>query len=341
MSALRKAGTVLSNLANLTLSTSVVLQKEPMVAVVLLNWNNAHFTAPCIRSLQTSDYSNMHVMVVDNGSEDGSPEALRNDFPDATLIRNGQNLGFAAGNNVGIRAALEMGAEYVLILNNDTEVDSKLIGELVAACEGDRSIGISTAKMYFMNPSNVIWFAGSKVNLWTGSCKHVGYGETDHGQFDALTEPGFATGCCFLVRAELVKKLGGFEEGFFIYSPRTQTFPCAVGKPDTGSSLNPNAKLWHKESGTMAKNTRDGHRAKTTAQQHYLMARNGIYMIRRNASPAQKLVCYPICALRMSKRFIQRLLERDWESARATVRALVHGFGKGCPPLKEIGGPDI
>src|SRR5882762_2304395 len=103
MSVLRKAGTLLSNLGNPTLATPVLLQKEPMVAVVLLNWNNARFTAPCIRSLRISEYSNMHVVVVDNGSEDGSPEALRNDFPDATLIRNVQNLGFAAGNNVGIR----------------------------------------------------------------------------------------------------------------------------------------------------------------------------------------------------------------------------------------------
>src|SRR6266404_5656551 len=135
--------------------------QEPKVVVILLNWNNAHFTAPCIRSLQKSDYHNMQILVVDNGSKDGSPELLQSNFPGATLIRNSQNLGYAAGNNVGILAAMETGAKYVLILNNDTEVDPGLVRELVSVCEKDASIGMSTAKMYFMNPSNVIWFAGS------------------------------------------------------------------------------------------------------------------------------------------------------------------------------------
>jgi GT2 family glycosyltransferase len=311
-------------------------QEEPKVAVILLNWNNAHFTGPCIRSLQKSDYTNMQILVVDNGSKDGSPELLQSDFPDATLIRNSQNLGFAAGNNVGILAAMAAGAKYVLILNNDTEVDPGLIRELVSACEADDSIGISTAKMYFMEPPNIIWYAGSTVNLWTGTFRHVGYGEVDNGQFDSVTEPGFATGCCFLIRADLLKKLGGFEERFFIYAEDLD-LSVRCRKAGYRIVLNPRAKLWHKESGTMAKDTRDGHRAKTTARQHYLMARNGIYVVRRNASLAQKVISYPICALRVGKRFMQRLLERDWESARSTARALVDGFGKECRPPRGIG----
>jgi GT2 family glycosyltransferase len=329
MSVLRKAGTLLSNSGNLTLATSVLLQKEPMVAVILLNWNNAHFTAPCIRSLEKSDYSNAQILVVDNGSADGSPDALRKDFPRITLIRNDKNLGFAAGNNVGIRAALGMGAQYVLILNNDTEVDPELIRELVSMCEADDSIGISSPKMYFMNPPNLIWFAGSRVNLWTGSCKHVGYCETDHGQFDAITEPGFATGCCFLVRADLLKKLGGFEESFFIYSEDAD-FSLRCRKAGHRIVFNPRAKLWHKESGTMAKNARNEHRAKPTPLQHYLIARNGIFVVRRHASLIQKVVSYPICTLRVVKRLLERLLERDWDSARSLARALWEGFRTEC-----------
>jgi GT2 family glycosyltransferase len=303
--------------------------QEPKVVVILLNWNNAHFTAPCIRSLQKSDYPNMQILVVDNGSKDGSPELLQNDFPEATLIRNSENLGFAAGNNVGIHAALETGAKYVLILNNDTEVDPGLVRELVSVCEKDDSIGISTAKMYFMNPSNVIWFAGSTVNLWTGTFRHIGCGEVDHGQFDAVTEPGFATGCCFLIRTDLLKKLGGFEESFFIYAEDLD-LSVRCRKAGYRIVLNPRAKLWHKESGTMAKNTRDGHRAKTTPLQHYLIARNGIFVVRRNASLIQKAVSYPICILRVTKRLLQRLLERDWNSARSLARALWEGFLAEC-----------
>ncbi len=248
------------------------ITQEPKVVVILLNWNNGHFTAPCIRSLEKSKYSDMHILVVDNGSEDGSPEALRKDFPEATLIRNSQNL---------------------------------------------------------MNPPNLIWFAGSRVNLWTGSCKHVGYGETDHGQFDAMTEPGFATGCCFLVRADLLKKLGGFEESFFIYSEDAD-FSLRCRKAGYRIVFNPRAKLWHKESGTMAKNTRNGHRAKPTPLQHYLIARNGIFVVRRHASLVQKVIAYPICTLRVTKRLLQRLLERDWDSTRSLARALWEGFRTEC-----------
>jgi GT2 family glycosyltransferase len=316
-------------------SIAIVQEEEPKVVVILLNWNNAHFTAPCIQSLEKSNYSNMHVLVVDNGSEDGSPEALRNDFPDVTLIRNGQNLGFAAGNNVGVRAALEMGAEYVLILNNDTELDPGLIRELVSVCEADSSIGISTPKMYFMNPPNLIWFAGSTVNLWTGSSNHIGYGEIDHGQFETVTEPGFATGCCFLIRADLLRRLGGFEESFFIYLEDVD-FSVRCRKVGYRIVFSPRAKLWHKESGTMAKNAHGGPTRRQTPLQHYLKARNGIFVVRRHASVTQKIISYPICALRVSKRLLERLLERDWDSARGTVRGGLEGFGAKCPPPPDV-----
>ena len=309
-------------------SAAVAQQVQPKVVVILLNWNNAHFTAPCIRSLEKSDYSNMHILVVDNGSQDGSPEALQNDFPNLALIRNGQNLGFAAGNNVGIRAALEMGAEYVLILNNDTEVDSGLIRELVSMCEADHSIGISTPKMYFMNPPNVIWFAGSTVNLWTGTSNHIGCGEIDRGQFDAIAEPGFATGCCFLVRADVLKRLGGFEERFFIYSEDAD-FSLRCRKAGYRIVFNPRGKLWHKESGTMAKNG-GGPGARQSPLQHYLKARNGIFVVRRHASLLQKFISYPICTLRMGRRLLYRLLERDWDSARSTAKGLLEGFRAEC-----------
>jgi hypothetical protein len=313
----------------------ITQDQEPKVVVILLNWNNAHFTAPCIRSLQKSDYPNMQILVVDNGSKDGSPELLQSDFPEATLIRNPQNLGFAAGNNVGIHAALETGAKYVLILNNDTEVDPGLVRELVSVCEKDDSIGISTAKMYFMNPSNVIWFAGSTVNLWTGTFRHIGYGEVDHGQFDSVTEPGFATGCCFLTRADLLEKLGGFEESFFIYAEDLD-LSVRCRKAGYRIVLNPRAKLWHKESGTMAKNTRNGHRARATPLQHYLTARNGIFVVRRHASLVQKVIAYPICTLRVTKRLLQRLFEGDWDSARSTGRALLEGFRAQCSPANDV-----
>jgi GT2 family glycosyltransferase len=136
----------------------------PHVVIVLLNWNNSHYTLPCLQSLAQIDYANAHIVVVDNGSTDGSPAVIRQQFPDVAILEQPRNLGFAAGNNVGLRWALERKADYVLLLNNDTDLAPDFLNLLVAAAERDPTIGIVAPTIYYYEQPQAIWSAGGHVD---------------------------------------------------------------------------------------------------------------------------------------------------------------------------------
>src|SRR6266567_5008896 len=131
--------------------------RTPRVAIVILNWKRPEQTAACLTSLGHTTYPAWTATVVDNGSGDDSVAILREQFPEVTLIENGANLGFAAGNNPGIARAVQSGADYVLLLNDDTEVAPDLLRILVGVVESDCTIGIVGPTILYSEPSNVIW----------------------------------------------------------------------------------------------------------------------------------------------------------------------------------------
>lgn len=121
----------------------------PKAIVVTLNWNRKEDTIECLKSLLELDYANYEIVVVDNGSMDGSAQAIRQSFPNITVIENKENLGYSLGMNTGIKYALEQGVKYVLIMNNDTVIDKGALTELVKVAESDPTIGFVTGKAYF------------------------------------------------------------------------------------------------------------------------------------------------------------------------------------------------
>src|SRR5262245_37473647 len=151
---------------------------RPHVAIILLNWNQPEYTLACLRSLGQLEYPNVTVTVVDNGSTDGSPALIRARYPDVTLIENGRNLGFAAGNNVGIDLAMRDGADYVMLLNNDTEVAPDMVDDLIAVAESDSSIGIVGPKILYYDLPDTIWSAGGTIDAY-GMPGHVGADQPD------------------------------------------------------------------------------------------------------------------------------------------------------------------
>src|SRR5713226_9060166 len=186
--------------------------------VVILNWNSHEMTAECIRSLLAMDGVDFEILVVDNGSTDGSVDILAQEFPQSTVLPQERNLGFAAGCNVGMRHALANDAEYVLLLNNDTVVAPDFIREMLAAIESDPSIGAVCPKIYFADEPEMIWYAGADFSLWTGTAKHRGWKEVDRGQFDQHEEITQATGCAMLVRCSAVRAVGLLDEQFWAYA---------------------------------------------------------------------------------------------------------------------------
>ncbi len=218
---------------------------DPLVFIILVNWNGKKVTLECLDSLAKVSYKNFKVVVVDNASSDGSVQAIRDQHPESIVLEQTSNLRFAGGNNAGIRHALEYGAELVCLLNNDTTVDGEFLSHLVSRIQSDSKIGMAAPKIYYHDEPNRIWFAGGSISMWTGTMKHIGIREDDHGQHDVSKETDYATGCCILTSREVVEKVGGLDESFFMYTEDAD-WSMRVRRAGYSVVYEPRAKVWHK-----------------------------------------------------------------------------------------------
>ncbi|MFA6973942.1 MAG: glycosyltransferase family 2 protein [Parcubacteria group bacterium] len=184
---------------------------NPKIFIIILNYNGRDFIKKCLTSVFKVDYPNFEVVVVDNDSSDGSLEEAKNSFSKAHFIKNEANLGFSTGNNVGIRFALERMAKYVLLLNNDTEVEADFLTKLVEVAEREEKIGIASP-VILNGADKQVWFAGGKIDWLTMGTKH----KTKVAQ-DDFYETGFITGCAMLVKANVFKAIGLLDEDYFLY----------------------------------------------------------------------------------------------------------------------------
>lgn len=191
--------------------------KYPLVYIIILNWNGLHDTIACLDSAIKLSYPNFRLVVVDNGSTDGSTDSISKNYPNVIVIKNRENLGYAKGNNVGIRYALQNNADYVWLLNNDTLTERNALRNMVGEAERDPRIGILGSKIYYLNSARKIWFAGAMINWSRGISNHIGINETDVGQYDFVKEIDRVAGCSMLVKREVCNQVGLFDENFFLY----------------------------------------------------------------------------------------------------------------------------
>src|SRR2546425_7090973 len=143
------------------------------VAIIVLNWNGWRDTVQCLTSLKKLSYPNVRIVVVDNRSTDDSVSQIRQAFPDEAIIEVEKNLGFAGGCNVGIRHALEAGAEYVWLLNNDTTVDARALGAMVEMADADAKLGAVGSAIYSTAEAiRLLAWGGGYINFWLGRSRH-------------------------------------------------------------------------------------------------------------------------------------------------------------------------
>lgn len=284
---------------------------QPHVAIVVLSWNGRDDTLECLASLERMRWERLTTILVDNGSSDGTTEAVRERFPDAVVIRSEENLGFAEGNNVGIRAALEGGADYVLILNNDTIADEGLVEALVAEAERRPDAGALCPLIRYVNPPDRIWYAGARFDpraIHNG--RHTGYGERDTGQYHAVREIGRATGAAMLVPRRVIEEVGYFDSALFI---QVEDVEWSLRMRAAGYRILfvPGGVLWHHVAVASG-----GERAPATA---YYEMRNTLVVSARHA---------PLRGLRGTSRelgilavhlFHARLAPRPIQNARAVI----------------------
>jgi hypothetical protein len=245
--------------------------KLPQVTIIVLNWNGLNDTLDCLESLDQLDYQNYKVVVVDNGSVDGSVLVIRERFPGVTIIENGENLGYAGGNNIGLRYAMVQGADYAILLNNDTVVDPAFLRILVDAVQAEPAVGIAGPTIYYHPRPEVIWSAGGAIDWQRGSTRMVGLDERDEGQFGA--EPrlvDFVTGCAMLVRRAVMEQVGLLDERFFTYYEETEWCVRAAGAGYKILHV-PEARMWHKISPSAQADS---------SFVHYYMTRNRLLFLK-------------------------------------------------------------
>jgi len=189
----------------------------PSVIAVVLNWNGYDDTVQCVSSLQQAHYSNLQIILVDNGSTDGSTTRLEQAFPALTLIKLSENTGYAAGNNAGIKAALARGADYVLVINNDTTVEKKFLQPMVDAAERDITAGVVTCTVNYQAEPDRIYAAGGQFKRWLCTGVNANQREIFAEQSAREREVSFISGCVMLVRRSVFEKCGLLDERFFLY----------------------------------------------------------------------------------------------------------------------------
>lgn len=224
------------------------------VAVIVLNYNGKENTAECISSLEKSaaDFE-LEIILVDNNSSDGSIEFFRK-YKNITLIINENNLGYAGGNNVGIKHALNINSDFICILNNDIKVQKDMLANLLNSANN----AIISPKIYFYpgqefhqskykksERGKVFWYAGGFIDWDNIIGKHRGVDEVDKGQYDKEEEVGFATGACMFTSADVFKKVGMFDERYFLYLEDLD-FCIKAKKFGIKTIYQPKAIMWHK-----------------------------------------------------------------------------------------------
>lgn len=235
------------------------------VFISLLNYNGSENTIDCLESLKDiiADNFKLTIAVVDNASSDDSVRnikdyILKNKLSGIKIIQNKENLGFSGGHNVVIKYALKNGADYVLILNNDTYVDQDFLAELVGEGESDKKAGILVPKIYFAlglefhkdrysekERGKVFWYAGGEIDWNNVIGHHRGVDEVDKGQFDKTEETKLATGCCMLIKKEVFEKIGNFDEKYFLYYEDADLCMRAKNKGFEIFYV-PKSIIWHK-----------------------------------------------------------------------------------------------
>jgi hypothetical protein len=221
------------------------LNVSPPVTCVILNWNGWRDTIECLEALKQCTYTNLTIVVVDNGSTNDSVARIKTSRPDIRLLESGKNLGFAAGNNIGIRRAIAHGAGYVWLLNNDTRPAPDALAALIAKAMTDDRIGAVGSVCYVADsPSKVEAWGGARVNLW------VGYGRNSikprqDDWFHSLN------GTSILVSTAAFKDAGLLDEGFFLYWEDTE-FCLRLHKRGWRIAAAPTSRIAHKVHGSTA-----------------------------------------------------------------------------------------
>lgn len=249
---------------------------DASVAIILVNWNGFVFTAACLDSLLKVDYPDFRVILVDNASQNQEGERLKIAFPEIDLIENSENLGFAGGNNTGIRKALEHGFSYVMLLNNDTIVEPDFLGQMMRKLSQNSRLGVVQPLICFLHDRSQIWSAGGKWDSFLGRAVTLGDRETVDNFNPTDENLDWATGCCMLITCEALLKTGLLNESYFAYFEDVE-WSLRFREQGFEIALAAEAKIYHEAGASSKKKHSEG---TLSPRVFYYHVRNQYFLLR-------------------------------------------------------------
>lgn len=288
----------------------------PKVACIVLSYNGKALLLQTLASLFKLDYPNYRVIVVDNGSSDGTWEELEASWPQVTRLKVEENRGISVGLNLGIRHALAAGDDYLLLLNNDIEVDPGLVRELVAVAESDPTIGAVGPKAYYFADRNRLWSAGGQLHFRQSITDERGNLELDHGQYDRTEEVDYVNGCAMLVPRRVQLDVGLWDGSFHV-SVEDADWCMRAKKKGWRCFYAHRAVLWH-----MVSPTTGGYKSGRTFQ----TGRSTMLFVRKHANPAQWLSFLFFFLLAIPAAWLRERRSGNQAAAIAKLRGAWAGF---------------
>lgn len=286
----------------------------PLVSIIVVNYNNISVTRDLLKSLRRVTYPAVEIIVVDNNSADKVVEILPAEFPEITLIASPTNLGYAGGNNLGIKSAH---GDYFLVTNNDVEVTPNFLEPLIGVFKNFPRAGIVSPKIIYHSNGRIQYAGSTGINPWTGRGTKIAHLKADDGSFDHIRETELVHGACMMFSKRVVEEVGLIPELFFIYyeehdwaqQARLHGFKMYY----VGTS-----KIFHKASATAGVNS---------PFQTYYMVRNRIMYLRRNVShPALASSMLFFLFFALPKSLLQYAIRRDVANTRAFLKGVLWHF---------------
>jgi len=244
---------------------------KPPVGVVIVNHNLKDSLRATLESFKKVNYPSVTIVVSDNASTDGAQEMVRTLFPDVHLLAHKEEQGYARAASLGMAFLVDK-TKYIFSTTNDVTVDPEIFNVLVEHAEKDPQAGVLGTKIYFFDRPNVLWHAGGIVNPVHGHTRHLGWERPDHARYGQVRECDYVTGCGYMLRSDVLKKIGFFKEDLVFYSEDAEL--CYRFREAGYKVLFiPTAKMWHKTGTTLAKNR--------PVQLHY-STRNQLYLLQHH-----------------------------------------------------------
>ena len=220
------------------------------IKILILNWNGKHLLKPCLDSVTAIDYPNFSVMVIDNGSTDNSVNMVKENYSKVNLLVLEKNYGFAEGYNRCFTQLKDEYSGFILLLNNDTEIDSNILSSFIHAKDKYGDNNLYGGKILYKNNPELIWYAGGNVNLKYLKLSHRGIRQTDSAEYSKPMQTDYITGCCLFTSMEVINQLNGFDELFNMYGEDVDL--CLRAKAEEINCYYwPDAKLWHHVSASL------------------------------------------------------------------------------------------